>query len=202
MANRLAAAADRPRAVGLRASARCLCPALCLAWLAAGCTGPSRESVLDPMIGEDIETAIQTFGPPAETVDLGDGQRAYLWRRVYKYDKGRRARSWPERRLAGWTEESGEPADARVCSTRLVTDFDLRIRSWDYGCETVIVDRRRAASAPGDDMTPGHTTSDAGTDDPIAGNAGSADGKFPGPGSENRADSNTGGKLTPTPETD
>ena len=99
MANRLAAAADRPLAVGLRASARSLCPALCLAWLATGCTGPSRESVLDPMIGEDIETAIQAFGPPAETVDLGDGQRAYLWRRVYKYDKGRRARSWPERRL-------------------------------------------------------------------------------------------------------
>lgn len=169
MANRLAAAADRPLAVGLRASARSLCPALCLAWLATGCTGPSRESVLDPMIGEDIETAIQAFGPPAETVELDDGNRAYLWRRVYKYDKGRRARSWPERRLAGWTEEPGEPADARVCSTRLVTGFDLRIRSWDYGCETVIVDRRRAASAENDEALPDQPPGGPGAATPATG---------------------------------
>lgn len=151
----LARAAAADWSSGRRARALWLCPALCLAWLATGCAGPSREAVLDPMIGEDIETAIQAFGPPAETVELDNGNRAYLWRRVYKYDKGRRARSWPERRLAGWTEEPGDPADARVCSTRLVTGFDLRIRSWDYGCETVIVDRRRAASVQGGDAVAG-----------------------------------------------
>ena len=149
-----------------RTGAAWLCPTLCLAWLATGCTGPSRESVLDPMIGEDIETAIQTFGPPAETVELEDGERAYLWRRVYKYDKGRRARSWPDRRVAGWTDEPGEPADARVCSTRLVTDFALRIRSWDYGCETVIVDRRRAATTQGDDPAVGEGQASQATGDP------------------------------------
>jgi hypothetical protein len=172
-----------------------LCLTLCLAWLATGCTGPSREAVLEPMIGEDIETAIQAFGPPAETVELDDGNRAYLWRRVYKYDQGRRARSWPERRLAGWTEEPGEPADARVCSTRLVTGFDLRIRSWDYGCETVIVDRRRAASVRDDDAVAGDPAPTKpppktsgpvapGKGAPLAVETGSAD---PGPGNPETA---------------
>jgi hypothetical protein len=149
---------------GSRPGNRWLYPTLCLAWLANGCAGPSREAVLDPMIGEDIETAIQAFGPPAETVELDDGNRAYLWRRVYKYDKGRRARSWPERRLAGWTEEPGDHADARICSTRLVTGFDLRIRSWDYGCETVIADRHRAASGWNDDAVAGRPPGGTGDD--------------------------------------
>ena len=122
------------------------------------------------MIGEDLETAIQAFGPPAATVHHHDGNRAYLWRRMYKYDTGRRARSWPERRLAGWTEEPGEPADARICSTRLVTGFDLRIRSWDYGCETVIVDRRRAASAPNDEAVADQPPGGTGAEIPAAGN--------------------------------
>jgi hypothetical protein len=116
-----------------------------LSALIAGCAGPSGESRLDPLVGEDIEVAIQRFGPPAETVELGEGHRAYVWRRVYRYDRGRRARSWPDRRVAGWTDDPDEAADGRVCSTRLLTDFDLRITDWDYGCETVIVDRREPA---------------------------------------------------------
>lgn len=163
------AAAGEATVGGTGPRIRWLYPTICLAWLATGCTGPSRESVLDPMIGEDIETAIRAFGPPAETVDLDDGNRAYLWRRVYKYDKGRRARSWPERRLAGWTDEPGEPADARICSTRLVTGFDLRIRGWDYGCETVIVDRRRAASAQHDEAVADQPPGGTGAEIPTAG---------------------------------
>jgi hypothetical protein len=113
---------------------------------AAGCVSPSREDVLEPLVGQDIDTAIEAFGPPADTVELEDGRRVYAWRRVYHYDKGRRARSWPERRTAGWTDDPERPADGRVCATRLTVGFDLRIEAWTYGCETVIVDR---AAAPG-----------------------------------------------------
>lgn len=113
--------------------------AVLLPGIAVACAGPSREALLDPLVGQDIGEAIRSLGPAAETVELGEGRRAYLWRRVYKYDKGRRARSWPDRRLAGWTDDPSDPADARVCSTRLTTGFDLRIERWEYRCETVIV---------------------------------------------------------------
>ena len=53
---------------------------------------------------------------------------------------------------------------------RQVTSFDLRIRSWDYGCETVIVDRRRAASAPNDEAVSDQPPGGTGAEIPAAGN--------------------------------
>jgi hypothetical protein len=34
---------------------------------AAGCVSPSREDVLEPLVGQDIDTAIEAFGPPGST---------------------------------------------------------------------------------------------------------------------------------------
>ena len=128
--------AHRPRARAALSTA-----GLVLALAAAGCLGPTRKDSLDPLVGQDIDVAIESFGPPADTVELDGGGRAYVWRRVYHYDKGRRASSWPERRTAGWVDDPDRPQDGRVCATRLIVGFDLRIESWDYGCETMIVDR-------------------------------------------------------------
>ena len=115
--------------------------ALIFTALVAACVGPAREEVLDPMVGQDVDLAIEAFGQPAETIDLEDGKHAYIWRRVYKYDKGRRAGTWPERRLSGWHEDPDQPEDARVCSTQLIVGFDFLIEGWSYGCETVIAER-------------------------------------------------------------
>ena len=111
--------------------------------LAAGCV-PTREETLDPLVGQDVDAAIESLGQPAETIALEDGKHLYIWRRVYKYDNGRQARSWPERRQAGWFEDPHRPEDARVCSTGLVVGFDFVIESWDYGCKTVIAERSRS----------------------------------------------------------
>lgn len=109
--------------------------------LVAGCTTPSRQELLDPMVGQDVEVAIEAFGKPDEIVDLEEGRHVYIWRRVYNYDTGRRADSWPERRLGGWIEDEDEQTDSRVCSTRLTIGFDLLIEEWEYGCETVFGSR-------------------------------------------------------------
>jgi hypothetical protein len=109
--------------------------------LHASCVGPSRENLLDAMVGEDVDYAVEAFGQPADVIDVGQGRQAYVWRRVYNYDVNRRADSWPERRLAGWTEDKDKPTKARVCSTRLVVGFDFIVQSWNYGCETVIEKR-------------------------------------------------------------
>ena len=49
-----------------------------------------------------------------ETVELGEGRRAYVWRRVYRYDRGRRARSWAS--LGG---SSTSPGAKSVVSQRV-----------------------------------------------------------------------------------
>lgn len=116
--------------------------------LAAGCAGPSREATLDSMVGQDVETALETFDKPSEVAELEDGRKAYIWRRVYNYDNGRRADSWPERRQQGWVEDDSTPARSRVCSTRLVVNFHFVVESWDYRCETVIEQRPRVPNSP------------------------------------------------------
>ena len=108
--------------------------------LIAACAGPGREESLDAIVGEDIEVAMEAFGQPSEIIDLDQGRHVYVWRRHYNYDVNRRARSWPERRLAGWEEPSMLPSKSRVCSTRLFVSFDLVVEGWEYGCETVVQD--------------------------------------------------------------
>lgn len=115
--------------------------------LATACIGPSRQEVLDPMVGQDVDIAIEAFGQPAKTVELGEGRRLYVWQRVYDYDVGRQSFDWPERSERwglGWFEDDMETVDARVCSTGLVVGFDFVIESWDYACERVEMDRERA----------------------------------------------------------
>jgi len=112
----------------------------CLAGL-SGCIGPSRQEVLDPMVGQDVNVAIEAFGQPEETIDLGEGRNLYVWRRVYEYDLGGHSSRWFEGRREDWLFDD-EPVivEARVCSTRLAVAFDFRIEGWDYGCETVYVE--------------------------------------------------------------
>jgi hypothetical protein len=127
--------------------ARSLLPlAALIVLLTTGCIGPSRESMLDSMVGRDIDHAVEAFGQPAEIIDMGDGRQTYVWRRVYNFDVNRRADSVPERRMKGWIEDPDEPTKGRVCSTRFVVRFDFIVESWEYGCETVIERRERAPS--------------------------------------------------------
>ncbi len=35
--------------------------------IAAGCVGPSREDVLEPLVGQHIDAGIEAFGPPGPT---------------------------------------------------------------------------------------------------------------------------------------
>jgi hypothetical protein len=46
-------------------------------WLTA-CAADTMRSY----IGQDIRAVELTYGPPANQIDLGDGSRAYQWRRV------------------------------------------------------------------------------------------------------------------------
>lgn len=111
--------------------------------LAAACAGPTREAVLDPMIGQDVDVAIEAFGQPEETVDLGEGRHLYVWRRVYEYDSGLHSLPEFDRRRGDWLfDDAPLLVEARVCSTRLAVGFDFVIESWDYGCETDYVERR------------------------------------------------------------
>jgi hypothetical protein len=109
--------------------------------LTNGCVGPSRDSVLDSMVGKDIDYAVEAFGQPADVIDMGEGRQTYVWRRVYNFDVNRRADSLPERRMKGWIDDPDEPTKGRVCSTRFLVGFDFIVQSWDYGCETVIEKR-------------------------------------------------------------
>lgn len=113
----------------------------CLALL-AGCIGPSRQEILDPMVGQDVNVAIEAFGQPEETVDLGEGRNLYVWRRVYEYDLGRQSSRWSEGTREDWLFDD-EPVvtEARICSTRLAVAFDFTIEGWDYACETVFVEQ-------------------------------------------------------------
>ena len=117
---------------------------LCLAALAlaAGCVGPSREELLDPMVGQDVAVAIEALGQPDETVDLGEGRHLYVWRRIYGYDVGRRSTRLFDPRRDDWLfDDEPEVVEARICSTRMEVGFDFRIGGWDYVCETVYVER-------------------------------------------------------------
>jgi hypothetical protein len=72
--------------------ARSLLPlAALIVLLTTGCVGPSRESMLDSMVGRDIDHAVEAFGQPAEIIDMGDGRQTYVWRRVYNFDVNRPA---------------------------------------------------------------------------------------------------------------
>jgi hypothetical protein len=112
----------------------------CLALL-SGCIGPSRQEVLDPMVGQDVNVAIEAFGQPEETIDLGDGRNLYVWRRIYEYDLGHHSSRWFDGGREDWLFDD-EPVivEARICSTRLAVAFDFRIEGWDYGCETVFAE--------------------------------------------------------------
>ena len=133
----------------IRMSARSLPPIVLSACLATGCAVQSREEVLDPMVGQDVDVAIEAFGQPEETKSLEDGKNLYIWRRVYDYDVGRQSMDWPDRRHDDWFFDRGpEIVDVRVCSTSLVVGFDFVSESWDYGCETVLVERDRWESRP------------------------------------------------------
>ena len=123
-----------------------------LAIAAVGCAA-KRAETLDAMVGRDVDVAIATLGQPAEVIELGDGRRSYVWQRIFTYDYGPPSFTLEQWRYEStfWFEDEVREAPARLCSTRLAVGFDFRVESWDYGCETVIVDRRRAASGRDDD---------------------------------------------------
>lgn len=109
--------------------------------LAAGCAA-SREELLDPMVGQDVVVAIEALGQPDETVELGAGRHLYVWRRVYDYDVGQQStRSFHDRRDDWLFGDEPLVVEARICSTRLAVGFDFRVESWDYGCETALIER-------------------------------------------------------------
>ena len=112
------------------------------------CAGPSRETVLDSFVGQDVEIAVEEFGKPAQVVTLDEGRYVYIWRRVYSYDVNRRADSWPERRLQGWESDPDKPVKARVCLTSLYVGFDFIVERWDYGCHTEVEESGYRARHP------------------------------------------------------
>ena len=109
--------------------------------LSTGCIGLSREELLDPMVGQDVDVAIEAMGRPHETVSLGDGRHAYVWQRIYDYEFERQTRIQAYRHRPYWLEVPTAVVDARLCTTRVVVGFDFLVESWDYGCETVQVER-------------------------------------------------------------
>ena len=117
-------------------------------FLLSACAGPSRETLLDGMVGQDVEAAVEEFGKPAEVVTLDEGRYVYIWRRVYNYDVNRRADSWPERRLEGWQSDPDKPVKARVCLTSLYVGFDFVVERWDYGCHTEVEERGFGGRGP------------------------------------------------------
>ena len=109
--------------------------------LLTGCIGPSREELLDPMVGQDVDVAIEAMGQPDEAVSLGDGRHAYSWQRLYDYEMEHQTAILSNRHRPHWLYEEPEFVEARLCETRLVVGFDFLIESWDYGCETVRIER-------------------------------------------------------------
>lgn len=108
--------------------------------LLAGCIGPTREELLDPMVGQDVDVAIEAMGQPDETLALGEGRNAYIWRRVYDYELERMTQIQSNRHRPHWLYEEPAVVDVRLCETRLVVGFDFVIEGWDYGCRTVQVE--------------------------------------------------------------
>lgn len=111
--------------------------------LTAGCAGTWRQETMDAMVGQDVDVAIETLGQPAEVVELGEGRRTYVWQRIFTYDYGPPSYTLEEWRYEStfWFEDDVREAPARLCSTRLEVGFDFVIEGWDYGCETIIVER-------------------------------------------------------------
>lgn len=101
-----------------------------------GCAGPSRDSLLDSMVGEDVDKAIETFGQPADVIDLDEGRSIYVWRRVYDFEFDSGAGIWPERRPEIWEREPQQSPRSRVCLTSLYIGFDFVVERWDYACRT------------------------------------------------------------------
>jgi hypothetical protein len=121
------------------------CAIVALAALLAGCLGPRREQILNDLVGQDLSVAIETLGQPREVVELGEGRRTYVWERVFIHDDQPAAFSneyW-RHESRHWFDDDPEEVPARLCSTGLQVGFDLVVESWDYGCETVTVDRER-----------------------------------------------------------
>jgi hypothetical protein len=93
-----------------------------LAIFALGCAGPSRETVLDEMVGQDVEIAVESFGKPAEVVNLEGGRYVYVWRREFRSDV--------------------RPVRYRACLTNLYVGFDFIIERWERECRYETEDRR------------------------------------------------------------
>lgn len=116
-----------------------------LSALLASCAGPGRQETLDAMIGQDLDVAIETLGQPDETIELGQGQRTYVWQRIFTFDHGPPSFTLEEWRYDStfWSEKDQQEAKARQCSTSLTVGFDLVIETWDYRCENITVERQR-----------------------------------------------------------
>jgi hypothetical protein len=136
-----------------RRSLHALVAGLLTATLLAGCIGPSREERLDPMVGQDVDVAIETMGQPDETVSLGDGRHAYRWQRIYDYEMEHRAMVQSNRHRPHWLFEEPAFVDARLCTTQLIVGFDFLIESWDYGCETIQIEKDTWRAQP---LIPSH----------------------------------------------
>ena len=113
-----------------------------LAMFALGCAGPSRETVLDEMVGQDVEIAVESFGKPAEVVNLEGGRYVYVWRREFRSDVSSRSSAWPERRIEGWDPDPDRPVRYRACLTNLYVGFDFIIERWERECRYETEDRR------------------------------------------------------------
>ncbi len=50
----------------------------CIAMLCAACAADTMRS----FVGQDVRTVELDYGPPFNQVDIGDGARAYQWRRI------------------------------------------------------------------------------------------------------------------------
>jgi hypothetical protein len=117
--------------------------------LLAGCLGPSREERLDPMIGQDLDVAIEVLGQPDESQSLEDGRQRHVWQRLYEYDPPPDPRAWTRHSSGHWLDDDSETVDARLCETSLIVGFDFIIESWDYACHNVLLERDRwGASRP------------------------------------------------------
>ncbi len=98
--------------------------------------------MLDPMVGQDVEVAVEAFGKPDEIVTLEEGRYIYVWRREYRGEVGPQSSLWPERRLEGWDPDPDRPVRYRVCRTLLHVAFDFIVERWDHECGYETEERR------------------------------------------------------------